>query len=66
MGKRIKVSSKRLKMIRVKSKTLDRLDAADVAKALGAKLVETGVPHSVLPANSVRAAKGTSSIGKRS
>jgi hypothetical protein len=65
MGKRIKVSSKRLKMIRVKSKTLDRLDGAYVAEALGAKLVETGVPNSVLPAIGVRGTKGSSSNGKR-
>ena len=64
MGKRIKVSSKRLKRIRVSSKALERLDPTYVAKALGAELVETGVPQSVLPAIGVRRVTGSSSNGK--
>jgi hypothetical protein len=50
MERRIKVSSKPLKVIRVTSQTLKRLDRKHVAEALGAELVETGVPESLLPA----------------
>jgi hypothetical protein len=45
--KRIKVSSKRLEPVRVRSKPLRRVDPKEVAKALGAELVETGVPESL-------------------
>jgi hypothetical protein len=65
MAKRIVVSSKRLNLIRVKSKALDRLDPADVAKALGAELVKTGVPKSVLPPKGVGGTNGHSENGKR-
>jgi hypothetical protein len=64
MGKRVKVSSKRLRLIRVKSKALDRLDPGAVAEALGAELVETGVPKSVLPAIDVRGTRSRSTNGK--
>ncbi len=64
MGKRVKVSSKRLRLIRVKSKALDRLDPAVVAKALGAELVETGVPTSALAAIRVRGTTSRTTNGK--
>ena len=64
MEKRIKVSSKRLGRIRVKSKALRRLDPQDVAKALGAELVETGVPEALLPASGVRGTKSGTTNGK--
>ena len=61
----IKVSSKRLKRIRVNSKALRRLDAECVAKALGAEVVEKGIPASILPAPGGRGVKVGTSNGKR-
>ena len=64
MEKRIKVSSKRLRRVRVTSKPLRRVDPQEVAKALGAELVETGVPVSLLPGPDARSARSTTSNGK--
>jgi hypothetical protein len=62
--KRVKVSSKRLERVRVTSKPLRRLDPEEVAKALGAELVEEGVPKSLLPAPAVRGVEAGASNGK--
>ena len=64
MEKRIKVSSKRLQRVRNKSKTLRRLDPQEVAKALGAELVETGVPKSLMRGALARGVKPHTSNGK--
>jgi nucleoid-associated protein YgaU len=62
--KRVKVSSKRLERVRVTTKPLRHLDPQEVAKALGAELVEEGVPKSLLPAPVVRDAKVGGNNGK--
>lgn len=64
MGKRIKVSSKRLEQLRVTIKPLRRLDPQDVAKALGAELVEEGVPKSLLPARLCAGPKSVQAMGR--
>jgi hypothetical protein len=64
VGKRIKVSSKRLQRVRIKSQTLRRLDPQEVAKALGAELVETGLPESLMRGPRARAAEPHTSNGK--
>jgi hypothetical protein len=63
--KRIIVTSKQLKQIRVKSKALRRLAPECVAKALGAELVETGIPESLQSAPGVRGAKVVTTNRKR-
>jgi hypothetical protein len=65
VGRRIKVSSKRLKLIQNISPTLRRLDPGCVAKALGAEFVDTGVPELLLPAYDVRRAKVDTTNGKQ-
>ena len=59
MGKHIKVSSKRLKRIRVNSKALERVDPTYISpRVMGADRVEKGVPKSVLPAIGVGRVSG--------